>query len=191
MGVESKIVLVPLVMSDFELLISWVDSAYLLQQFSGEAFTYPLTAEQLVANSFDVKRSAYMVLDIVSGKKVGYAELYKVNSRTIKLARLLIGREFRGLGYGGAMVATLLQLCFSKLKTKQVFLNVYVDNSVAISCYQKFGFVFHNESTHSVVFEDSERTSQRMILCAEEYQQNKLKMEPKPLKRGVIEKPYE
>jgi len=175
---ERKIILLPAGVDDFDLLIDWADSAYVLQQFSGSVFSFPLTRAQLVDNLSDVKRTAFMAFDLSLGKKVGYAEMYKIDKRTLKFARLIIGANYRGKGYGSAMVSALLAVAFVKLKARQVQLRVYEQNTAALLCYEKNGFVRTSTFVTSRGCDGNVWTSVGMVQHVEDWVQNQLKMEP-------------
>lgn len=125
--------------SDYDRLISWVNSAETLMQFAGPAFTFPLTHEQLDASLSDKNRIAFKVVN-TSNETIGHAEVY-VTSQSAYLGRILIGDvQLRGKGLGLQLVSSLLVYCFEVLQQSNVALNVFDWNTGAIRCYEKAGF---------------------------------------------------
>lgn len=116
----------PFSQDDFTTLISWVESPRLLLQFSGTSLTYPLTEAQLIENVSNVRRTVFIVLDSDTRERIGYAEVYKLIAKTSKLARILIGCSYRGLGYGRTLIQALLSHCFVHLKLKHLVLFMYM-----------------------------------------------------------------
>jgi RimJ/RimL family protein N-acetyltransferase len=124
---------------NYDLLISWIDSAEMLMQFAGPAFTFPLTREQLDTSLSDKNRLAFKVVD-TSNEHIGHAEVY-VTSQCAYLGRILIGApQLRGKGLGLQIVSSLLVYCFEVLQQTNVALNVFDWNIGAIKCYEKAGF---------------------------------------------------
>ncbi|ANE51451.1 GNAT family N-acetyltransferase [Flavisolibacter tropicus] len=125
--------------NDYELLISWVDSAETLMQFAGPAFSFPLTREQLDESFGNKNRMAFKVVD-AGNVTIGHAEVY-VTSQSTYLGRIVIGApQLRGKGIGLQIVSLLLTYCFEVLQQTDVALNVFDWNTSAIKCYEKAGF---------------------------------------------------
>lgn len=134
--------------ADYPLLISWVDSAEMLMQFGGPAFTFPLTAEQLEKNLRDKNRFAFKVVDIDSNTTIGHGEIYLKENGDAYLSRLLIGEEAaRGKGYGTQLTHLLLAYAFDVLQQSTVFLLVFDWNTSAIHVYKKAGFTIIPDKT--------------------------------------------
>jgi RimJ/RimL family protein N-acetyltransferase len=126
--------------SDFAKLISWISNEEILLQFSGPAFTFPLTEEQLYLNLEDKNRFAYKVVDLSNNSMIGYAEIYW-QKNSVLLGRIIIGeQEFRGRGIGKQIVKNLLEISFNQFKVESAELNVFDWNINAIKCYEQVGF---------------------------------------------------
>lgn len=133
--------LVPFEIPDFDRLISWIDSEQMLMQFSGPAFTFPLSKDQLKRNLEDPARFAYKVVQLSNNSMIGYGEIYLQNNNSVLLGRIIIGEtEFRGRGIGKQIVKDLLKISFNELKVEHAELNVFDWNTDAIKCYEKVGF---------------------------------------------------
>ncbi len=142
--------LVPFEISDADQLISWIDSEEMLLQFSGPAFTFPLTKEQLDFNLEDPKRFAYKVVNLSNKSMVGYAEIYLQNKNSVLLGRIIIGAtEFRGRGIGQQIVKNLLEISFHQFEVEKAELNVFDWNIKAINCYEKVGFTINPDKIYT------------------------------------------
>ena len=138
----------PFEVTDYPLLISWIDSAEMLMQFGGPAFTFPLTAEQLDKNLGDKNRYAFKVVDNNTNTTVGHGEIYSKEDGSTYLSRLLIGSEnTRGKGYGTQLTHLLLAYAFDVLQQSTVYLLVFDWNAVAIHVYKKAGFIIVPDKT--------------------------------------------
>ncbi len=131
----------PFEKTDFERLISWVDSKELLIQFAGFVFKYPLTKEQLASYVSDERRHAFKVVNPETNETIGHAEIYLIEPKVALLCRILIGnKEYRGKGLGQQIVRQLIAFSFEKLGVEMAELNVFDWNTSAIKCYEKAGF---------------------------------------------------
>lgn len=136
-----KLKLKPFTSDDFQRLIDEVETQDELALFAGNTLPFPLTNEALdlyLADSLKIVLKA-----VVDGKTVGNADIYMENPAIPRLCRIIIYKEFRGLGYGKQLVRELVKYCVRDLKLKIIELNVLEGNKVAYNCYKKAGF-FHN-----------------------------------------------
>lgn len=132
--------------SNFDLLISWIDSKELLLQIAGTYFSYPLTTTQL-QNYLDDKSSfAFNVIETSSNKIIGHSEIIKLDNNVCKLDKILIGdKANRGKGVGQQVVSKLLTFSFENLNAEKAELYVYDWNTVAIKSYERAGFVINDD----------------------------------------------
>lgn len=130
--------------SDFDLLISWIDSKELLLQIAGTYFTYPLTTAQL-QNYLDDKSSlAFNITEASSNKVIGHSQIIMLDNNVCKLDKVLIGdKALRGKGVGQQVVSKLLTFSFENLKAEKAELYVYDWNTGAIKSYERAGFVIN------------------------------------------------
>ena len=134
---------------DFPVLISWITSPELLNQWAGTIFSYPLTSNQLEkyileAEKKDPTRLIYTVIDAETKENVGHIELNSIdrNNNSACICRVLVGSEaHRGRGIGQEMMRKILEIGFRDLDLHRVELNVFDFNSSAIACYEKVGFI--------------------------------------------------
>ena len=91
-----SIKLEPFEKQDWKLLNDWIENKTELIQFAGEIFTFPIDEIQLESYLNDNNREVFMV-KCEENKSIGIAEIYNINSKTAKLARILIGdKSMRG-----------------------------------------------------------------------------------------------
>lgn len=129
--------------SDFDRLISWIDSEESMVQFSGPIFRYPLDHAQLEKYINANNRMVFKVIDTATNKVIGHAELNNIDHqhKNARICRVLIGESGeRNKGYGKAIIKELVRIGFDELKLHRLDLGVYDFNKQAIKCYQDCGF---------------------------------------------------
>jgi RimJ/RimL family protein N-acetyltransferase len=144
----AEVKLVPFEREHYDKLIEWVPSADFLKQWSGEAFTYPLDAEQLddyrmQQEGANPKRLVYTALHQTTGAPVGHISLGAINyhDRSGRIGKVLVGDEtMRGAGLGQWMVREVCRIAFDELQLHRVALGVFDFNASALRCYERAGF---------------------------------------------------
>ena len=135
---------------DFALLIKWVDSESVLQNWTGSLFSFPLTHEKLawyIRDANDISNPdvfIYKAVDTGNGKTIGHISLGSISmkNRSARISRVLVGDTCtRGKGYCSAMVQEVLRIGFDELGLHRISLGVYANNTSAIRCYERCGFV--------------------------------------------------
>ncbi|WP_439127978.1 GNAT family N-acetyltransferase [Polaribacter sp.] len=137
------ITLQPFRESDYERLINWIDSEYLMYVFSATIFRFPITKSQLDEYTQQPNRVIYKVMDTNSNEIIGHAELNNINkrSKSARICRVLVGsKKARNKGYGTLIVNELVRVGFEEMNLHRIDLGVYDFNKNAIKCYQKCGF---------------------------------------------------
>lgn len=151
--------------TDFDRLISWIDSEEFMLQFAGPIFTFPLTTDQLDLYISDKNRFALKVISLETGKVIGHSEVYNSGNKIVKLCRILLGdKNLRGRGIGEEIVKGLVEFSFNKLDALTIELNVYEWNTSAIRCYEKVGFIVNPLISNTTKFKNHEWTSLNMVL---------------------------
>ncbi|MDG5471217.1 GNAT family protein [Jeotgalibacillus sp. ET6] len=134
--------------SDFQQLISWIESPAFLMQWSGPGFRFPLNEQQLddyvkEANEYDSKAWIYTVVDEETGNAIGHISLGRIDreNKSARVGKVLLGdKSVRGRGIGQQMITEILKIAFDKLDLHRVSLGVFDFNTSAITCYEKAGF---------------------------------------------------
>jgi RimJ/RimL family protein N-acetyltransferase len=140
----------PFTKSDFDRLISWIDTKELLTTIAGDDFTFPLTSHQLLTYLEEEKSLPFNLVDIFESKIVGHAQVLIKEKGLCKIDKLLVGdMSIRGQGIGQAAINSLLRYSFENLNATVVELNVFDWNVAGIRCYEKCGFI-KNESKSQV-----------------------------------------
>ena len=72
-------------------------------------------------------------------KPVGYL-MAKVTTDEIEIISILIDKKFRNIGIGKSLLYKLLNIALKK-EIQNIFLEVSVENQIAINLYKKFNFI--------------------------------------------------
>ena len=72
-------------------------------------------------------------------KPVGYLKA-RVTRDELEIISILIDKKFRKVGIGNSLMNDLLNIAFKK-KIQNIFLEVSVENLIAINLYKKFNFI--------------------------------------------------
>jgi RimJ/RimL family protein N-acetyltransferase len=85
----------------------------------------------------------FAVKDKKSGRTIGFAGLYSINQlfRHAELRIILGDEQSQGKGVGTIVTRFLLRYGFEKRNLNKIWLGVNAQNSAAIRCYEKAGFV--------------------------------------------------
>lgn len=138
---------------DFALLSRWVTDPYILFQYSGTYFSWPLTRKQ-IADYLErhPERKFYIGCDAM-GKPYAFGEIIPKAAHPPRLGRLLVGDpEMRGRGLGGIFVRELVAEIRETRDPAAVDLFVLEENHQAIRCYEKAGFRFVPGEHFDLVF---------------------------------------
>lgn len=78
---------------------------------------------------------------------VGFAMYGKIDAENgrVWLDRLLIDKNYQGMGYGKLALKQLVKRLFELYGCESIYLSVYDDNHIAKSIYERFGFIKNGE----------------------------------------------
>ena len=134
--------------SDFNQLIAAIPDARFLLQWSGPKYTYPLDVSQLkdTLSKTNGEQPSFKVLKAIHSntlETVGHIQLMNINysAASCVLGRVLIFPEFRGKGFGKAMVKLAVKNAFENIGLYEITLNVFDFNETAIGIYKSIGFI--------------------------------------------------
>ena len=132
--------------TDFEILNNWVTDPDTLFLFSGSAWQYPLSFDQLkkfyLSNPL---RHPYLAFSD-DNIPIAFGEIITGDDHSPRLGRLLIGNtENRGKGLGKQFIQLLIEESKKLFNPDLMYLFVLEDNFSAIRCYEKIGFIFDSE----------------------------------------------
>ena len=120
---------------DKEAIIHWTNSkgADFLQQWAGDALSYPLTIEALNALSHCFRIEA-------EGSFIGMIQQIRVEGSNVHIGRFLINPSLTGKGLGTSAMQLFIAMLFEDKRVHSISLNVFDDNSIAKGLYTKLGF---------------------------------------------------
>ena len=167
----------PFERSDFEQLITWVNSEALMINWAGSLFTYPLTQKSLdwyIENVNDLEKSdvfIYKATDSITGTSIGHISLGSISrkNRSGRITRVLVGDTVRGKGCCQGMVNAILKIGFDDLKLHRISLGAYTINPSAINCYKKCGFVIEGITRDVLWFKNEWWSLMEMSILEDEW----------------------
>jgi RimJ/RimL family protein N-acetyltransferase len=169
--------LAPFEEEDCERLISWVDDAVFLLQWSGPEYAFPLDKDQLLETSMRGRGQApehlmFKALDEETGEVIGHIELMHINRQagTAHIGRVLVGEpDLRGRGFGTEVVSRLVEKAFVSMSLQRLTLTVYESNRPAVACYQGLGFEIREARENSLMVDGESWTTLLMALTSERF----------------------
>ena len=140
-----------LLTKDKQAIIHWTNSkgADFLQQWAGDALSYPLTIEALNALPHCFRIEA-------EGSFIGMIQQIKVEENNIHIGRFLINPSLTGKGLGTSAMQLFITMLFEDKRVHSISLNVFDDNLIAKGLYTKLGFKV-------VVTVEGERKKYKMV----------------------------
>ena len=124
-----------LLLEDKQAIIRWTNSrgADFLQQWAGDALSYPLTIEAINALPHCFRIEA-------EGSFIGMIQQIRVEENNIHIGRFLINPSLTGKGLGTKAMQLFIAMLFKDKNVHSISLNVFDDNPVAKGLYTKLGF---------------------------------------------------
>jgi len=127
----------PACLEDLQTILPWVGTADLLRQWGGPSLVFPGTPESIWAVIGASPENTFSLIDS-SGELVGFGQAL-VRDPNVHLARLIVSPSRRGQGLGRILTAKLIQEAITHQPDK-ITLNVYANNTPAVSLYNSLGF---------------------------------------------------
>jgi [ribosomal protein S18]-alanine N-acetyltransferase len=125
--------------SHYDVLASWIDDATACARWAGPLLKFPFPAGDLPALLGSDNTSSFSLVDS-SCALVGFGQLVQKDPTVLRLARIIIAPQMRGLGLGKTLCELLLAQASTNAAVEQLTLGVYRDNPSAISLYMSLGF---------------------------------------------------
>ena len=120
---------------DKQAIIRWTNSrgADFLQQWAGDALSYPLTIEVINAlpHCFRIE---------VEENFIGMIQQIRVEGNNVHIGRFLINPSLTGKGLGTEAMRLFISMLFEKEGVHSISLNVFDDNPAAKGLYAKLDF---------------------------------------------------
>jgi RimJ/RimL family protein N-acetyltransferase len=142
---------------DCERLLTWIDSADALWQWSGaRAFTWPLDRGQLLRDLVARGASGGALAAVNgSGEMVGHVLLEAEPYHGLgHIGRVAVAPERRGRGLGAALMRATIRRGFDELGLHRLQLTVYTFNAAALATYRSVGFVVEGLARESTLGSD-------------------------------------
>ena len=125
---------------DDDELVAWFPDAAALRRFAGDTLSWPLTPAQLQALRDDPRNRAWTAWTTGSAvRRVGHAELVRLDGERGLLARVAVAPGERGRGFGSALLGAMIEKARA-FEVRRLELNVYADNRSAVQLYRSAGF---------------------------------------------------
>ena len=163
----------PIQNRDASLIVKWrnldsVRSKFIFQ----ENFTL-----ELHMNWIETKVKTGKVVQFIiemDNRPVGSVYLRDIDTSSKKAEfGIFIGEDAaRGQGVGRAATAQILEYAFNNLNLNKVFLRVFEENLVAISCYKKAGFIFEGCAREDVIINGEKHNIVFMSILEKEWRKN-------------------
>ncbi|NMB11133.1 MAG: GNAT family N-acetyltransferase [Firmicutes bacterium] len=138
-----RIVLRPLVPSDFSKIVKWTKDPEVGHYMDDDGSPETLEdCEEWHRNLRSNRHNQRLIITTLEGYPIGDIELDHIAWRNGDAElRIRIGEgDYRGRGYGTESVTTLLAYAFGEMNLSRIYLRVASDNFAAIRCYEKAGF---------------------------------------------------
>jgi RimJ/RimL family protein N-acetyltransferase len=129
---------------DCDRLLTWIDSADALWQWSGpRSFTWPLDRGQLLRDLAAKTDSGGLFAGVdETGEMVGHVLLEAQHDHGLgHIGRVAIAPDQRGRGLGTSLMRATIRHGFDDLALHRLQLTVYTFNASAIATYRSVGFV--------------------------------------------------
>lgn len=165
---------------DFDLLIQWINTEEILQNWTGSMFSFPLDHEKLewyLKDANDINTSdvlIYKAIDTTNGETIGHISLGSISRKnnSARISRVLVGNTCeRGKGYCKGMIQAILQVGFEELRLHRIELGVYSTNTAAIRCYESCGMVKEGEFRDILKHGDEYWSLTEMSILEDEWRQ--------------------
>lgn len=102
--------------------------------------------KNFIKNSNTLEDKHYAIIDD-NDEYMGTVSLKNINYNDKNAEYAIVLRNIaRGKGYANIATEDILNIAFNELKLHKVYLNVLIDNTRAVTFYEKFGFTLEGES---------------------------------------------
>lgn len=153
---------------DYSYIEEWTDNERSHVLWCANNFPYPMTPETFHAfinRSMEEWTACAFVATDDCGNVIGFFQ-YSLNLESNEgfLASVIVDAKLRGKGYGIEMMRLALRYAFEMTDAEVVQLNVFTENTVAKSCYEKLGFVERSTVKDAFTFQDELWSRCNMII---------------------------
>ncbi len=134
----------PLQADDCQEIVAWhegTDKDFLQTWAGHKAYTYPITAEQII--NWISNNDIFVFKILYENKMIGTIELSQIDRQNNKarICRFILKEDYRGKGLGQKVLDEVMNYAYRELNICSFSLGVFVNNENAIRCYKKAGFI--------------------------------------------------
>ena len=155
---ENSVTLTSISEKDTEKILRWRNDELVRRFFNNQA---EVTEEEhkkwLETKVYKGLVHQFIISDGFLGKDVGSVYLKDIDQKNRKAEYgIFIGeKDALGRGLGTTVAKAMVKYAFNSLRLHRVYLQVHQDNSRAIKCYEKAGFIKEGELVDDVFVNDS------------------------------------
>jgi len=142
---------------DFEHIRKWVNDRS-STEFLSAIFWFPQTEADTTDFLNRALRAApnaayFVIADVNDESYIGQMDIFEINwkIRKGKLGTVIGNAQARGKGYGTEALMLLQDYAFGVLGLERLELEVYADNTRAVRCYEKAGFIREGTCRHAAM----------------------------------------
>jgi len=162
---------------DYPHIRKWVNDRKTTEYLSA-IFWFPQTETDTTDFLHRAMRAApnasyFVIADSNDESYIGQLDLFEINwkIRTGKIGTVIGSEAKRGKGYGSEAMQLMLDYVFGVLGLERVELEVYAENTRAICCYQKAGFVHEGTRRHAAMVNGNYADVHMMSVLKSEWEQ--------------------
>jgi RimJ/RimL family protein N-acetyltransferase len=176
---------------DFDTMLSWIDSADALFQWSGAwDFRWPLDRSRLRRDLAAAGEGRRLFAAVREGDLAGHVMLTIQPEHGLGvIGRVLVDPARRGGGVGTALMREIVRIGFDELGLHRLQLAVYDFNQRAIACYRRVGFVIEGRLRDATRGSEGYWTAYVMAMLEPEYRMMAL-LEPEYRTMALLEPEY-
>lgn len=140
---------------DFSAIRTWVNDTeatrYLSTRFWAPQTT--VDTQEFLSRMLQSSHNGYnfVIAAAEDGRYIGQLDMFRVDWRLRQgeIGMVIASGEDRGKGYGTEALRLLSGFAFQTLGLERIELEVHMDNTAAIRCYEKAGFVLEGVKRHA------------------------------------------
>lgn len=148
----------PYRLSDAEIIGQWIDSELTNVCWCANTLPYPFDVQAFEQNRIAGEKkwsNSYYIATENNGKQIGYFSMsIKDAENAAFLAHVIIGKEYRGKGYGDEMIRLAKKYAFDIANLSKMELAVFDKNEAAVNCYKKNGFTIVEHQENAFIYKE-------------------------------------
>lgn len=153
---------------DYDEIKNWITDERTHAMWCANLIHFPIDKDNFEAVMYEFAErfsDSQYVATSEDGKLIGFFS-YSVNLETNEgmLKFVVTNPEYRGMGYGKAMLKLAVKYAFEITKVKAVHLNVFQENERAKKCYESVGFCERRNEENVFAYKDESWGRCNMII---------------------------